>query len=310
MLEYVEVCQRAGVGASGTMTKIERLKMGVLYLKLWRLEARDHAGMAELQVIEERLAKWKTSLRPSLKMRRVERMEEEEPLNPDTIKEVALHKGVWAHFARVVQTAKRGGEVEDRDLSLCTTAAAMALLYHCAQRSGAAAGLTREEWAERRREEAFESVRVKKHKTGVHGVATLTIPKEEARKVELYHRHIRPLMDPGDDIPNLLVYPGPAPVTHLSMHLKRLGEKYKIALPTPTQVRKAVASKAAQVCTESQVAALSASMTLSTDTQKTLPQYPRPTEGNLWSDADDIWGAQTWQTQFFVQRRRKHQNRI
>ena len=74
-------------------------------------------------------------------------------------------------------------------------------------------------------------IKVAKHKIEYKGSAKIIV---EGKDMQRFINLLRPLMDPTQSLPNLLIYPGPQP-TWGTVHkkLKRLGDKYDTHLWNP-----------------------------------------------------------------------------
>ncbi len=90
------------------------------------------------------------------------------------------------------------------------------------QRVGVAANMSLEEFKAARKEvdqhgRALRIVRTMHHKTaGTHGPALVTIIEEDYRLILKYVTRVKVNLDPGNILPQLLVLPGPVPVTKVS----------------------------------------------------------------------------------------------
>ena len=92
-------------------------------------------------------------------------------------------------------------------------------------------------------------VSVKEHKTGAMGPAKVTIDNQLMHRINAYQTHIRPHMSPsGEDIPQLFILPGGRPIKRFASIVDYMSKQLKVAIPTPTAVRKVGATAAALAC--------------------------------------------------------------
>ncbi len=100
-------------------------------------------------------------------------------------------------------------------------------------------------WEARRETEGEEDVyvmRVVRHKTARQGPANITMLKHDWELVKKYVNKVHPLTDPYGEFDSLFLDQEDKPVRNLSSHIRWLGQKYEMNLPTCTELRKVAAT--------------------------------------------------------------------
>ncbi len=171
--------------------------------------------------------------------------------------------------------------MSNHDLTLTTAALAVLLTFKNWQRPGAAAHLKVAEVNEATKVDVQGQqllvIKVKEHKTGMHGSAKLTLAKSDAKRLKRYQHYVRPLLDPSGTKPEFLL-PGGKPVTQMTHLLHKL-EEFGVQVPTATRVRKIRATVSARSLTSaSDIALIGTQMSHSLTTQD---QHYRATKGAI-----------------------------
>ena len=99
-------------------------------------------------------------------------------------------------------------------------------------------------------------INVKRHKTATQSPTKLTLSQQYMDKLDSYVQYIRPAIDPLGDCKELLLLPSPRPIAKTYDILKKL-EMYGVVVPTATHLRKEVATKAVENCSEKEITLLS-----------------------------------------------------
>ena len=261
--DYLETCRIAGVGPSGLICKCDRAITALRYVQMTTVSPRDAATTSEIKNAIDRLERWKVPLRKARKRQDVPRMAEGREQHYDLTRLTAITKctTMWQEFEQISSSATRR-PLSTTELRVATAAMAATILFNSAQRPSAIMGLTIDEVDRRRWSDGVWVMSVREHKTREKGPAMLTLSPEDLDRLMDYIKHIRVQIDPTGALPQILLKPGtpPQPYTSLQPLLKFLETRYNVTIPSATKYRKAVASKAAAKCTDTEVSSIAQSM--------------------------------------------------
>ncbi len=216
---YMEHLTQQGIGVDGRLTKLDRIGTALCYFKLELVDEDDYVLDGRLGRALDRLKVMEATLRPKKVQKRVAQMEalSSMPLSLDEVTAVVDNPEMWAYYDCTVNNCKRDKPVSSSDLAISTAALLALLTFKNWQRAGAAAHLTLQEYHQASRVQVGGTdllvLKVKHHKTGVkEGSAKLTLAPEDAKRLDRYYRHIRPLLDPAVTHQEFLLLPGGKPV--------------------------------------------------------------------------------------------------
>ena len=258
MLEYLELCKRAGTGPSGLISKCDRIITALTFVRLQKTAPDAVRRQEEIRTTIDRISRWKKPLRTERQKERVAQMvrreDDEDEEQEDSDDEEAIFKcaRIWGDLERWTDRAEDGFELHNKDKVMATAAVAALLLFRSYQRPGAVMGATLEEYGKARQVDGVLVITVVAHKTAAQGPARLTIedPKEQLL-LDRYVTHIRPQIGGGLSLLRL-----PTPEGG-SRRLDTLGplfdlieKRYKVKVRTATEVRKSVATRVAKQCSE------------------------------------------------------------
>ena len=250
---YLDMLNNTGAcGASGQLTKIDRLLHALRYL---RLEvAVDNAGVKyRSDIMEERLGQWKAAIRPEKKLQEEKgRAAAESDMITLTeatavIKDKQIRLDVVAAISNVAG-AGEGADMKD-DIKLILAFLLTLLAYRSWQRPGAVTNATLEEFGATTKVvsggDAVHVMKVGRHKTAREGPALITMSQSDKKMVLRYLKHVRPKCDVYGEAKVLFVSESGEPITHLNQRLQWLAVKYGIRVPSCTTLRTVAATASA-----------------------------------------------------------------
>ena len=106
---------------------------------------------------------------------------------------------------------------------------------------------------------------VHEHKTGQQGPARLTMDHDDKRRLDDYVLYVQPGLDPHNKLFSLS---GGRPLEKNGKLLAKVETNYNLSLPSCTQLRKELATKAALTCSSAEVALLSRQINHSIETHR------------------------------------------
>lgn len=243
---YLEKTESLGVGVEGRLTKLERLRDCLDYLKHYHNEV---DLKKEIEEIEIHLSKWKSVYRnekQKLIVHRLEKMAELD-LSLDAITQVVDNPEMWVKFEQTINDLKHGLAVTDETLKSAMGSVMISIVLKSYQRPGAVCNCTIKEYQAAQVTDGILIIRVKEHKTDTHGTAKLTVDTPLKKHLDSYFKYVRPkLVSPGADIPNLFILPGGSKVSKLGNLVRFLQNNLDIQIPTCTMARKIAATNAAR----------------------------------------------------------------
>ena len=264
--KFLDICSQSGVQADGLITKADRLITALTYL---RSEA-DVKKRAKIDDAMERISSWKRVWRKSKGKTRLIRLAEsmEACPHPD-VNAIKDCSDLWSDVDRVISALRdESHEVTSGHLKMVTGAMVGLILAQSAQRPSAVMGATLGEYERATFVDGVWVINVHEHKTGRQGPGRLTMQEDDKQRLDDYVRYVRPALDPLNEHDKLFSSAGGSPLQETGKLLGKIEKNYKLSLPTCTQLRKELATKAALTCSSAEVALLSRQMSHSIETHK------------------------------------------
>ncbi len=227
--------------------------MALKFFKLELVPADDERTYHRTQRVQDRVAGWRTALVPQKSPMRQLWLERDSNKG-HSLREATgalKHQPIWDdvhdHLTRALTQ-----KLMDKEVRLVVAVLAALVVVQNWQGAGVAANMTLAEFRAARKEDdkqgrALCIVHTMHHKTTwSHGSAPVTITKEDYQLILKYVTRVNVNLDPTNILPQLLLMPGPVPVTGVSQLLKTLQRQYRVTVPTPTQLRKTGAMAAVE----------------------------------------------------------------
>ena len=171
---YLDMLNNTGAcGASGQLTKIDRLLHALRYM---RLEvAVDNAGVKHrCDIMEERLGQWKAGIRPEKKLQEEKgRAAAESDIDMITLEEATAVKQIRPDVVAAISNVAGAGGADTDDIKLILAFLLTLLAYRSWQRPGAVTNATLEEFGATTEVvsggDAMHVMKVGRHKTAREG---------------------------------------------------------------------------------------------------------------------------------------------
>ena len=247
LLKYMDKMESCNVGPEGQLTKLERVCLAFEFLKMNRPKDTDLRN--QLLESEMFIERWKKTLRTEKNALQVRRREDasEMDMNMETISEVVDNPNMWSTFSDIVEEARYGQEVPEKDLKLVMGIVMVAVMLKSYQRPGAVKNCTIAEYMARAKHDDVTIIKVREHKTGSQGAAKLTMDTQLEERLKLYFKYRPLLTEPGNDVDRLFILPGSKPVGKFGNLKDYISKRINTDIPTATEARKIGTTCAARV---------------------------------------------------------------
>ena len=264
--KFLDICSQSGVQEDGLITKADRLITALTYL---RLEA-NVKKRATIDDAVERISSWKRVWRKAKGKSRLIRLAESMESCPEPDVNAIKHcDALWKDVDKVISALRDDThEVTSGQLKLVTGAMVGLILAQSAQRPSAVMGATLGEYERATFVDGVWVINVHEHKTGQQGPARLTMEHDDKRRLDDYVLYVRPGLDPLNEHNKLFSLSGGRPLENTGKLLAKIETNYDLSLPSSTQLRKELATKAALTCSSPEVALLSRQMSHSIETHR------------------------------------------
>ena len=282
---FLSKVKEAGCSADTERKYILAIHHALNYLKLCRMDSRDHQRHSHIVMVQERLLKWRKVLKKATgedEQKRVEVASVYAKVDLDKVEDLDKCEDLWQDYSNAVAGAKKKRRPHDATLTDMTTAIAATIIFKNMQRSGVAATATLDEYNGATKADGCIVIRVRKHKTSRQGATKLVVEGKDMTRLHDYVSTLRPLMDPTGSLEELFILPGPTPFGEsFNQRLTLLNKHYQLNLPTCTRVRKAGASTAASTLDRQGVNLMAKQMAHSTMTAERWYQMKDTTEDSI-----------------------------
>ena len=145
MEQFLCKVREAGCGPDTEKKFVLAFHHGLNFIKLCQMNSSDHQRLAQVTVVQERLARWRSTLQKATGEAR-QRQLEESSLNAkedlSKVEDLITCEEFWQDYNRAVQDAKIMKRLANATLARLTTALAVVLLFKNMHRSGVAANAT------------------------------------------------------------------------------------------------------------------------------------------------------------------------
>ena len=250
---YIDMLNDTGAcGASGQLTKLDRLLHALRYLRL-EVAADDADIKHRCDIMEERLRQWKAAIRPQKKLQEEKAMAtaESDMITLEEATAVIKDKQIRLDVAAAISNVAVAGEGADTDdIKLILAFLLTLLAYRSWQRPGAVTNATLEEFGATTEAvnggEVVHVMKVGRHKTAREGPAFITMSQSDKRLVLRYVKHVRPKCDVYGEAKVLFVSESGEPISHMNQRLQWLATKYDIRVPSCTTLRTVAATASAR----------------------------------------------------------------
>ena len=250
LLSYFEHLKtNCSIGPEGRLTKLERTCDALNYLKMG---LRDNpTTLNSISALIDQIGRWKASLRKEKKKLNHKRLEalSDTKLDVNKIKNFVENEQMWTEYKSIIAALKSGNTVSEKQLKFAMSAVMLASLFISLQRPGTVKNITLSEIGAAKKIANAYVITVADHKTGIGGVAHLTVSLELYEKMQDYISFVRPHIRNEDNINNVFILPG-TKITKVSNIIRFMENELKIDIPSATEVRKIGATAVARQCTE------------------------------------------------------------
>ena len=272
---YFKMLEEREVTYATLAAKISRLSAGIEFYAM----AAKPVELPHIERVKGILKNWRIVYSRDAKRENRERLEDlsEAPPSLECVNEFIQCQDLHSLAKNIFSLAKGNKDVKGQDIRTVILWLAGSLLLTNHQRPGAIVNAKIEEYMAAKEvkvgRDTYKTFYVKQHKTGTTGRAKITANKQLSALLDSYVEVIRPLL--GD---SSLLFPNREgdPIDHLSRHVKKLGEKYGIEVPTATASRRAAATAVSTEMGLQEREAVAAMMSHSVATQQ---RYYAQTKG-------------------------------